>query len=278
MSRSRRLGLDRITPNSVRALAYKVGPGGVPSSAKTLREVANIGFMQHERVRFAAGHSELLGLTLAPKPGDGFVVDVSAVPELRHLSVAPSGSATVGAFVSLAQLAVAVPAVRPLDASPVNVRLRLALHDARVTVCGLGRTRIAPLDALHLAPYELPTTIDVPAPRPGLGIADRRLVTHDGAASFAIDVTVALRISVLGRFEHVRIFVQADGETLRAAEAEAKLERQPCDPDLFPQAARLAATISPGDGTRSSAIARAVPPLVVASLREALVAAKVPAR
>jgi CO/xanthine dehydrogenase FAD-binding subunit len=175
--------------------------------------------------------------------------------------------------VTLAQLAVAVPALCPVDATPVNVRLRLSLHDARVTVYGLGRTRVAPLDALQLAPYELPATIEVPASRAGLGIAERRLVTHDGAASFAIEVTVALQISLLARLEHVCIFVHIDGQTHRAAEAEAKLERQRCDRDLFPEAARLAATISPGTGARSSAIGRA---LVLASLREAFVLAKVP--
>jgi CO/xanthine dehydrogenase FAD-binding subunit len=259
-------------------LAYKDGFGGAPAIAKTLRDVANFGFMQRERVRFTAGRSELLGVTIAPKPGDGFLVDVSAVEELRQISVAPNGTATVGAFVTPAQLAVAVPAVCPVDATPVNIRLRLALHDARVTVCGLGRTRVAPLDALQLAPYELPATIEVPAPRAGLGIAERRLVTHDGDASFAIEVTVALRISLLARFEHVRIFVHIDGEARRATEAETKLERQRCDRDLFPEAARLAAMISPGTGTRSSAIARALPPLVLASLREAFALAKVPAR
>jgi hypothetical protein len=75
-------------PKTICGLAYKDGGlGDAPLIAKTLREVANFGFMQRERVRFVAGHSELLGVTFAPNPRDGFLVDVRAS---RNLGASPS--------------------------------------------------------------------------------------------------------------------------------------------------------------------------------------------
>jgi hypothetical protein len=210
---------------------------------------------------------------LEPRAGEGVVVDVRGVEKLRRVSILPDGGVTAGAFASLDALAQAAPAVCPAAATLVQARTRLALLGARVSVHGLGRTRIAPVDGLQLAAYELPVTIEVAAAR-GLGIAERRRTTHDGAVSFALGVTVALRVSVLGRFEHVRIVVDAEGELLRPAQAEAKLERTRCDTALFPEVARLAATICAATDARSSAMARALPPLVVACLRDALEAAR----
>jgi hypothetical protein len=248
-------------------------PGGGAAVAKTLREIGSLGFMHRERTRFFGGNSELLGIVLEPPAGDGVVVDVRGVEELQRVSVLPDGGVTAGAFASLDALAQAAPAVCPAAATAVQTRTRLALLGARVSVHGLGRTRISPVDGLQLAAYELPVTIEVAAPH-GLGIAERWRTTHDGAVSFALGVTVGLRVSVLGRFEHVRIVVDADGELLRPAEAEAKLERTTCDAALFPEVGRLAAMICAATDARSSAMARALPPLVVACLRDALEAAR----
>jgi CO/xanthine dehydrogenase FAD-binding subunit len=247
---------------------------GEAARATTLREIGSLGFMHRERTRFFAGSSALLGVVLEPVSVDGFIVDVRGVEELQRIVVMPDGGVTAGAFASLEALAQAAPVICPSDATLVQVRMRLALLGARVSVHGLGRTRIAPVDALQLAPYELPVTLEVAAPRVGVGIAERRRTTHDGEISFALGVTAALRVSVLGRFEHVRLIVNADGELLRAAQAEAKLERTPCDSTLFPEAARLAAGVWESTDARSSAMARALPGLVVACLREALEAAR----
>jgi CO/xanthine dehydrogenase FAD-binding subunit len=234
-----------------------------------LRDVNNAAFLHRERARFRAGASALLGIALDPAPGDGVVIDVADVAELHHVAVSTNGSATVGAFVSLEQLSAALPGLAPPDAAPVGVRLRLALHDARVTVYGLGRTRTAAIEQLIIAAHELPATIEVPAIREGLGIAERRRATNDGLASFAVGVTAALRVSPLARFEQVRIFVDLDGEVRRATAAEARLDGERCDRDLIPEAARLAATSIKADDVRSSAIARAIQPLVLAALRDA---------
>jgi CO/xanthine dehydrogenase FAD-binding subunit len=239
-----------------------------------LRDVNNAAFMHRERVRFRAGASPLLGVVLDPAAGDGVVIDVADVPELRAIAVSANGSATIGAFAALSELSAALPALAPPDAGLPNVRTRLALHDARVTVYGLGRTRTAPIEQLSLAPHELPSTIEVAPVREGLAIAQRRRATNDGTASFALDITAALRISLLGRFEHVRIVVDVDGDVRRATAAEATLERERCDRDLIPEAARRAAASIPAGDARSSAIARAIQPLVLAALRDAFEAAR----
>jgi CO/xanthine dehydrogenase FAD-binding subunit len=243
-------------------------------AAKSLRAIGSLGFMYRERTRFFAGTSELLDVVLEPNGRDGVVVDVRAVEELRAVSVMPDGSVVMGAFTSLATLAESAPVVCPAGATPAQVRTRLALLGAHVGVHGLGRTRISAYDALQLAPFELPVTIEIAALRAGLGIAERRRTTHDGELSYVLGVTVALRVSVLGNFEHVRIVVDADGELLRAREAEAKLERTPGDAALFTDAARLASLVVVTNDAHSSAVARALPPLVVAALRDALQSAR----
>jgi CO/xanthine dehydrogenase FAD-binding subunit len=239
----------------------------------TLREANAQGFLHRERTRYRAGTSRLLGVVLEPTPSEGSVVDVAAVDELHAVAVAPSGAVTIGAFAEPEALTGA-PHVCPPDASAAGVRMRLALHDAKVTVYGLGRTRVAPVEGLVLAPYELPAVIEVPPPRAGLGIAERSILQRDGATSFALGVTVALRVSLLGRFENVRILLDLDGSVCRANEAEAGLEKQRCERDRFADIARLAASSMAGDDARSSAIARALVPLVMAGLRDAFADAR----
>src|SRR5580658_7750839 len=148
----------------------------------TLREANAQGFLHRERTRYRAGTSRLLGVVLEPTPSEGSVVDVAAVDELHAVAVAEPEALT------------GAPHVCPPDASAAGVRMRLALHDAKVTVYGLGRTRVAPVEGLVLAPYELPAVIEVPPPRAGLGIAERSILQRDGATSFALGVTVALRV------------------------------------------------------------------------------------
>jgi CO/xanthine dehydrogenase FAD-binding subunit len=239
----------------------------------TLREANAQGFLHRERTRYRAGASRLLGIELDPAPGEGSVVDVGDVDELHRVVVAPNGAVTIGAFAPPEALEPA-PHLYPPAASASAVRTRLALHDARVTIYGLGRTRTVPIEGLTLASYELPAVIEVPAPRPGLGIADRRIVQREGATAFALGVTVALRVSLLGRFEHVRILVDLDENVRRANDAEAKLEKQRCERDRFPEAARLAASCVGGNDARSNAAARALVPLVMAALRDAFTAAR----
>jgi CO/xanthine dehydrogenase FAD-binding subunit len=245
-----------------------------PSVAATLRDVNNAAFLHRERARFRAGTSELLGVVCEPALGDGVIIDVAGVAELRRIDVANSGAVTIGAFAAFEEVAGALPALCPADASVVDLRTRLALYDARVTVYGVGRTRVVPVETFSAAPYEIPVTIDVPPIRAGLGVAQRRRTTRDGDASFTLGVTVALRVSMLARFENVRIVLDIDGTRCRAGEAEAMLERARCDRDLFAGAARSAATVLRAVDARTSAAARSLQPLVLACLRDAFASAR----
>lgn len=239
----------------------------------TLRDLTGLSYMHRERARYAAGTSELLGVVYAPLPGDGFVIACANMPELQAIRSARTGL-TVGAFTPLAAVSDAAPEMMPPGTALAAARLRLSMLDATVTIAGMGRTRSAPYDALKLAPHELPIEIDIPPLRSGIGFGDRQRRTNDGDASFALGVSVALRVSALGRFERVRIFVDFEGTIARAVLAEAKLEKQRCDPGFFAETARLAAYAIATQDARTSAAARSITPLAMAALRDALAAAK----
>ena len=240
----------------------------MPASAVTLRDVTNLGYFHGKRGRFRAGTSVLLDVVLEPRAGDGFIIDVTTLAELTAVGKTPAG-VSIGAFVTLDALAQRAPEIAPPGASASSVRLRLALLGAVVIVAAGGGTRRAAIDDLVLEPHELPIGIEVQAAGAGLGLGDRRRATADGAASYALGVSAALRI-VAHRFADVRIIVELDEVKGRARLAEAKLLNQRADPGLFPEAARLAATTIAAVDARTSAAARAVLPLVTAALREAL--------
>jgi len=230
--------------------------------------VTNLGYLHGKRARFRAGTSALLGVVLEPRAGEGIIVDATTLTELTAVTATRAGI-SIGPFLSLDALAERAPALAPRGAPASAVRMRFSLFGAVVTIAGGGRTRRVAFDAFALEPHELPIAIDVHPPKPGLGIGDRRRATADGAASFALGITVALRIHAQ-RFADVRIILDLDGVLHRATAAEDKLARERADPGLFPEAARLAAlTIEPVDA-RTSAAARAALPLAMAALREAL--------
>jgi CO/xanthine dehydrogenase FAD-binding subunit len=247
--------------------------GRTPRAPATLHEANGLGFLHRERARFFAGRSDILDLSLEPGPSDGFVIDVRGIAELTAVRVTDAAT-MIGAFAPLAAVCEHAALIAPEGTTASALRLRLSLLDAKLVVAGLGRTRSAPLDALNLAPHELPTLIEVPPTRGGTGFADRRRTITDRDASFTLGISVALRISALGRFENVRIVIDFDDALARAQQAEAKLEKQPVDPGLFAEAARLAAFAIESTDARTSSAARSVTPLVMAALRDALAAAR----
>lgn len=246
--------------------------GRTPRAPTTLHEANGLGFLHRERARFYAGRSEILDVTLEPGVGAGFVIDVRGIGDLTVVT-GTSGGTTIGAFATLESVREHAPSLASSETSASALRLRLTLLDAKVNVTGIGRSRNSSPDALALTAYELPTTIDVPPIAPGMGFADRHRITRDRDASFELSVSVALRISALRRFENVRIVVDFDGVLARALQAEAKLEKQPVDPGLFAEAARLSGYAIESTDARSSSAARALTPLVMAALRDALAAA-----
>jgi len=234
----------------------------------SLRDVTNLGYLHGKRARFRAGTSVLLGIALEPRAGDGIIVDATTLPELTAVTATRAGK-TVGPFLSLDALAERAPDLVPRGALPSAVRMRFSLFGSVVTIAGGGRTRRVDYDAFSIEPHELPIAIEVHAPKPGLGIGDRRRATADGDASFALGVTAALRIHAR-RFADVRIILDLDGVLQRATSAEGKLTSERADPSLFPEAARLSALTIAAVDARTSAASRAALPLVMAALREAL--------
>jgi CO/xanthine dehydrogenase FAD-binding subunit len=234
----------------------------------TLRDVTNLGYLHGKRARFRAGTSALLGITLEPRVGEGIIVDLGSLAELTAVTSTRTGK-TIGPFITLAELAERAPELAPAGAPATALRLRFSLFGAHVTIAGGGRTRRVALDHFALEPHEVPIAIDVHAPKPGLGLGDRRRATADGEASFTLGVSAALRIHGQ-RFTDVRILLDLDGTQHHAKAAEEKLSHQRADPGLFPEAARLAALSIAAVDARTSAAARAALPLVTAALREAL--------
>jgi len=234
----------------------------------TLRDVTNFGYLHGKRARFRAGTSALLGISLEPRSGEGFIVDVTSLPELTAVAATRTGK-TIGPFITLEALAAAAPEIAPPGAPANAVRLRLSLFGAHVTIAGGGRTRRVALADFVLEPHEVPIAIEVHGPKPGLGLGDRQRATADGDASYSLGVSVALRIHAL-KFSDVRIVLDFDGTVHRATAAEEKLSHQRADPGLFPEASRLAARSIDAVDARTSAAARAALPLVTAALREAL--------
>jgi CO/xanthine dehydrogenase FAD-binding subunit len=246
--------------------------GRDPRMPTTLHDANGLGFLHRERARFFGGYSEILDLSLEPGPSEGFVIDVRRVPDLSAVTVSTS-EITIGAFAPLHAVRAHVPALASESTTASALRLRLALLDAKLNIAGLGRSRSASPEAPSLGAHELPTTIELPVIREGIGFADRSRTTRDRDASYILRISVALRISALRRFETVRIVIDFDGAIARATQAEEALEKQPVDPGLFAQAARLAAFAINASDAKSSSAARSVTPLVMATLRDALTAA-----
>jgi cyclohexadienyl dehydratase len=240
-----------------------------PSTPATVRDLIGLSFLHRERARFCGPASVLLDRAFERS---GAAIDVGAIDALTSVESIPSG-VRAGAFASLETLGAAAPDLMPPGISPAAARLRLALLGATVSVASVGALRTARIDALVLAPYEVPVTIDIPRVGAGTGFAERRRTTNDGDASFALTVAVALRVADAS-FGDVRIAVELDGDLRRATLAEAKLERRRLDPGLFPEAARLAAYAIEAVDARTSSAVRATTPLAMAALRDAFAAAR----
>jgi len=246
---------------------------GIGSSAappKTIREVLGRAYMLRGSIAWTHGASEILGLA-AHSESSG--VDVREVVELTV--VVPNGTGlTVGAFAPASAFASVLASGSSTSQSLAAIRLRLALSGARLTVVRNGVLATIPVDAYKPESKLLPVSLEIPALARGVGFAERRRATTDGAASYELSVMTSLRISQLHRFEDVRIFVSLDGVVQRAAEAEAVLDSQRFGISTLVEAARVSASAIESSDARTSAAARAVAPLVLSALREAVAIAK----
>lgn len=234
----------------------------------TMRELLGRTYMSRGKTTWKHGASDVLGLA-ARDDVDG--IDVRNVPEFTAVMPSPT-STTVGAFAPLAAFS-GVLASGGSDSLAI-IRLRLSLVGARLTVVREGVTTSIALEAFRPEPSIVPVSIEIPALAGGIGIAERRRATIDGAASYELSVVTALRISQLHRFEDVRIMVALDGIVQRASDAEALLDRKRFGLSELTEAARVSAHAIASVDARTSAAARAVAPLVLAALREAVAIAK----
>jgi hypothetical protein len=250
------------------ALEPTIGSSATPP--KTIREVLGRAYMLRGSIVWTHGASEILGLVARIQPSG---VDVRDVLELT--AVAPNATGTtVGAFAAISVFAAVLADNSTASESVAAVRLRLELSGARLTVVRDGVLATISVDAYKSESLLLPVSFEIPSLARGIGMAERRRATADGAASYELSVTTALRISQLHRFEDVRIFVSLDGVVQRATEAEALLDSHRFGIGALAEAARVSAHAIESNDARTSAAARAVAPLVLAALRESVAIAK----
>jgi CO/xanthine dehydrogenase FAD-binding subunit len=245
---------------------------------KTLRDALGLAYLHRgSELRWLLGRSELLGVDIASVPRGAFIIDARKIPEFRAIDASPS-RANLGVLAPLAEVS-ARGDVGPVFFPDGRItRLRLCALDARLSVAGAGAMRHIALESafaadgsLALGKSEAPLALELHVPRAGYGVAERRLITKDGAASFVLELHVRLRLTALGRLEGTRIFVLLDGGApMRARDAEERLDRREPEPQALADASRLAAgTIDPAD-VRAAAAARAIPMLVMGALKDAL--------
>jgi hypothetical protein len=244
----------------------------------TLREALGLAYVHRGRdVRWLLGRSELLGVDIASMPRGAFIIDARKIAEFRAIGGSAS-RADVGVLAPVAEVAASANVGPVFFPDGRITRLRLCALDARLSVAGAGGTRHVALESafaidgrLALAKDEAPLALEIHAPRAGYGVAERRLATKDGPASFVLELHVRLRMTALGRLEGTRIFVLLDdGAPLRAREAEARLDRRAPEPEALADAARLAAGIVDPADVRAAAAARSIPMVLMGALKDAL--------
>ena len=257
-------------PSLVKRASSEPTIGSCASPPKTMREVLGRAYMLRGAIAWTHDASEILGVAARNEPAS---VDVRDVAELT--AVTKRGTATtVGAFAPTSSFAAVLANDVTSSETLAMVRLRLVLSGARLTVVRDGVLATIPIDAYKPESPLLPVSFEIPVLARGIGIAERRRTTSDGAASYEISVVTALRISQLHRFEDVRIFVSLDGVVHRATEAETLLDSQRFGLGALAEAARVSAHVIVSCDAHTSAAARAVAPLVLAALRGSVAIAK----
>jgi len=224
--------------------------------------------------KLVAGGTDLVPQMKMGVTHPAWVVDLSAIPDLKTLEVGQDGALRVGAAVSARELELAPAArsgflalaesaglvgsvqVRTLatlggnvcNAAPsADMAPPLLALDAVAVVAGPNGRREVPISEFFtgvrrtvLAPNELLVEIVVPAAEPGSG-ANYRRHTPRRELDIAI-VGVASRVTVTdGRCTNARIALGAVAPTpVRAVAAEQSLIGQELTPERIEEAARLA--------------------------------------
>jgi len=234
---------------------------------------------QHKRgVRWFYGTSELLAFEAGLVPADApFIIDARGIPELSAIDVGPS--IRIGAFVPKAALArdaalAEIPALREVTWSLAQ----LCALDARVVIVSEGQYREIEMIKLcggtlppSLPPHEFPLQIVFPRPGQHAALIERRRATNDGPASFDQRVAVSMALAAGGRTAHVRIIAHlVDVALMRVRPAEAKLQHVKPTRVIRSAAAHEAAKLFEAVDSKTSAALRALPPMILSALNDAL--------
>ncbi len=241
------------------------------SGPSTVRDLLEMSFVHRECTRFRGRSSELLDCAF--NYDHPTAIDLDRIPELQTVERTASG-VRIGAFARLDRLSAVVPELFSIGMPPEAARLCLSLLGAEVRVAASGTLRTVRIDAWTRQAHECPVSLQLSNIADGTGFGSRRLATNDGASSFMVETGVLVRVGVRGNMDVVRIAIAFDGSSVRARLAEARLEGKRIDPGTFPDAARAAAYVIMPVDARTSAASRAVPPLIVRSLRDALANAR----
>ena len=234
---------------------------------QTLREALGLSFTYRERVRWLVGLSPLLAVTYTHVPRDSQIVDARGVADFRMHALGDEKRARFGAFAGDDALRGHPLLERTLFAG-ANPSLYLAVAEATVEVISLGRTRTTPMEALCLAPHEVPLAVELESG--DAMYVQRRRAVSDGSASHDLMIAATLRFGEDGRVARARIALSIDGgRPIRARLAEHHLEGARPAGERMTTAARLCAEAIPPQDARSAAAARSAWTLGLALLKEA---------
>ena len=246
---------------------------------RDLREALGTAFMHRTGVRWRAGTSALLDVVYDGSADGATLVDVEAVVDFHTVRVDRTGIA-IGAFISpdlVARDAALSTALGGTFQDPHEARFRLNALGARVLVAGPGATRsvdIATVALARLPPHEIPVAVTLHGDRPAVSFGARRIRRRDGAASFDLDVHVALALSRTQRIARAVLAHRIDGgPPVMLPSVAAQLEGNLAGKSTFADAARRAADAFEGDDERTSVLRRTIIPLTLSALNDAYAAA-----
>jgi CO/xanthine dehydrogenase FAD-binding subunit len=256
------------------------------AAPQTLQAALTLAYQHRKRTRWLVGKSELLRLDYGTVQRDAFIIDARGIADFRAIEPFHDGLWSVGVFASLSALDHHREIGRALVGETEMPLLRLLGLEAKITIGMPGTTRTVPLESIYaegklaIDDHEVPIALEVPRHPPGLAFAERRRATSDREASFDLRLLICMKVGSLGRIETVRMAVALDGGgPVRATPAEERLanrrlEDRRAEADAFGEAARLAAQTFPSVDAKTSAAARALPPLMLSALKEAYGAAR----
>lgn len=257
----------------------------------------------HPEARLIAGGATLVAMINARLADPERLVSLRDVAEIRGIGVLPDGGLRIGAFTrhretaGEARLAGTLAVVRAAAGEIANATVRnmgtiggsIAFADpgldyppalvaarARIEIASTAGRRVVAADdffvdwyATGLAPGEMVTAVELPPPRPGVGVY-RKLARVAGDYATA---SVALSIATIPSGLETRVAVGACGPTpLRSDEADRLLSGRPGEAEIARAGLLLQAAADPVDDVRGSAEYRrlVIPRLLADAMAQAL--------